>query len=311
MKKLSLRIFCLLLCLGMVLTCLCGCGKLADLLDELKKPAEQQKETLLLDGATDFYAQPNWDAPIVATYYAGYEVVCHQTLEQNGTVWVQADEGWFVLHGTRPVRVEILNRESCNILGYSIDSIPMYDEPATYCTMVARVEPGELLEITEIAETAEGPWGMTAVGWVNMDSVYQEGTVGSHHCFGVTKENNVSFCDMPGWQATDVELVASGMRFEILEQIFIGDSWWGYTSSGWVCMDSIYQEGTQGEHACLTKVIDKTPLNVRLAPGTDNEILNKLRYGDYVHILEQVDRDGSAWGYTGEGWIFMDLTEIQ
>ena len=42
-----------------------------------------------------------------------------------------------------------------------------------------------------------------------------------------------------------------------------------------------------------------------------DEVLDQLHYGDYVDILERVERNGNDWGYTGEGWIFMDLTEIQ
>ena len=76
-------------------------------------------------------------------------------------------------------------------------------------------------------------------------------------------------------------------------------------------MESVYVEGTEGQRPCYVMVIDSTPLNVRLAPGTDNEVLDQLHYGDYVDILERVERNGNDWGYTGEGWIFMDLTEIQ
>lgn len=312
MKKLFLKLLCAVLCICLLCSCLCGCSLLSNLLGGRTGNTEAPpKATCTLIETTDFYAEPDWDAPVVATYYAGSEVAYDEMVEHDGAVWARTDNGWFVLQGTRPSPVDILDSYAVDVWAYATDSIPIYELPATYSEAITRAEPGVLLEISEIAETAEGTWGFAAIGWVNMQGVYEQGAIGDHHCFGVTREDDVAFCDLPGWQATEVLLVEAGMRFEILEQIFINGSWWGYTTDGWVCMDQVYEEGTLGKRNCTVMVIDKTPLNVRLAPGTDNEVLTTLRYGEYVQILEQVKRNGKYWGYTGVGWIYMDLTEIQ
>lgn len=312
MKRILLKLLCAVLCVCLLCSSLCGCSLLDRLMGDIKDRTEEPpKATHTLAETTDFYAEPDWDSPVVATYYAGSEVAYDETVQFDGAIWARTDSGWFVLEGSRPSPVEILDSYEVNTRVYATDSIPIYELPATYSEAIARAEPGVLLEISEIAETAEGTWGFAAVGWVNMRGVYEEGHIGAHYCFGVTREDSVAFCDLPGWQATEAVIVGSGMRLEILEQIFISGSWWGYTSDGWVCMDQVYEEGTLGKRNCTVMVIDKTPLNVRLAPGTDNEVLTTLRYGEYVQILEQVKRNGKYWGYTGMGWIYMDLTEIQ
>jgi len=308
MKKLSLRFFCLLLCLCMVCSCLCGCSILEKILNKVTA------NTLVLEETTEFYLDPQWDSFVLTTREAGYEVTIEETLESDGAVWALTEDGWFVLEGTRPAP-QIVIRDSyyvssCRAFPY--DSLPIYKEPATFSQAIARVEPGQLLEISEIAETAEGTWGFAAVGWVNMQNVYVEGSLtGTHQGFGVVREENVAFSDLPDYQSTIVVFADPGFRFQIYEQIFINGTWWAYTPHGWVCMDFVYEEGTVGTRPCKAMVIDKTPLNVRLAPGTDNEILSTLRYGDYVQILERVERNGKDWGFTGKGWIYMDLTEIQ
>lgn len=312
MKKLFLKLLSVVLCICILCSCLCGCSLLGSLLGGVTNNTEAPpKATRTLTETTDFYAEPDWNAPVVATYYAGSEIAYDETVEHDGAVWARTDNGWFVLEGSRPSPVDIHNLYTVDVRTYATDSIPIYEQPATFSDALSRAEPGDLLEISQIAETAEGTWGFAAIGWVNMSSVYEEGTIGDHYCFGVTREDSVAFCDLPGRQASPATIVESGIRFEILEQIFINGSWWGYAADGWVCMDQVYEEGTQGKRSCTAMVIDSTPLNVRLAPGTDNEILTTLRYGEYVTILEQVKRNGKYWGYTGIGWIYMELTEIQ
>lgn len=325
MKKFTLRFFCLLLCVSLICTGLCGCSLLEKLIDlpEISLPTRGEeasaKQQFTLSITTEFYAEPSWDAPVVATLDAGTTVYYDQVMTLDGVTWAQAAEGWFTLDGSLPgPKVEIYTQYFVNnYRAFPYDSIPIYEEPATFSVAVARAEPDTLLEISEIAETAEGEWGFVAVGWVNMHNVYVEGsfradgTRGYHSGFGVIRDEDALFCDLPNWQATDLYSADTGFRFEIYEQIFMGGAWWAYTPHGWICMDYVYEEGTVGNRPCTAMVIDKTPLNVRLAPGTDNEVLTTLRYGDYVDILERVKRNGKDWGFTGTGWIYMDLTEIQ
>ena len=331
MKKLTLRVLCLLLCLSLVCASLCGCSLLKKFgidLPEISLPSGGQDtpvqedsalQTFTLPITTEFYEEPRWDSPVLTVLKAGNTVTYSQVVTLDGVTWAQADEGWFALDGTRPgPQVEIYSQYFVtNTRAYPYDSIPVYDQPASFSQAVGRADPGDLLEIHEMAETAEGTWGYADIGWVNMQNLYVEGSFlpdgsrGYHSGIGVIRDEDASFCNVPNWQATDYVSAHAGFRFEIYEQLFISGSWWAYTPHGWICMDAVYEEGTVGQRPCTAMVIDKTPLNVRLAPGTDNKVLTTLRYGDYVNILERIRYNGKDWGFTGTGWIYMELTEIK
>lgn len=314
MKKTIAKLLAILLCAVLLGSTLSGCGLLKRFgisLPELpfgnktEKPSNTQ---YTLSQATDFYAQPDWDSQLLATYYAGYAVTYTSVVTVDGCTWAQAEEGWFVLDGTKPD--QILNAYDVDKKGFATEATVTYDAPSVTSAAYDRLAAGAPVQISQIVETEKGFWVDTNCGWVSLDNIYIAGETGQHHGYGVCREN-VSFFSAPGVQSDVTATANSGTRFEILEQIQIDNYRYGYTADGWVFMESVYVEGTEGQRPCYVMVIDSTPLNVRLAPGTDNEVLDQLHYGDYVDILERVERNGNDWGYTGEGWIFMDLTQVQ
>lgn len=315
MKKYIWKITALVFCAAMLSVSLCGCG----LLDQIGKflpdllggkseaPTEQ---VFTLTNATDFYAAPSWDAPVVATFYAGYEVTYDEVVPgTDGVEWAHCEEGWFCLNGSKPVPV-------VDYYGLGRDGILRYDaavyaEPFLSSEQVDLVAAGTPVYVDQVAESSDGTWGQIEGGWVLMGNIYLTGDRGELQGFAVSRESTAVFYSRPGVQSHTTAATGTDTRFEVLDQIEIDGSWYGYTENGWVNMADVYVEGTAGLYPCRVMVIDSTPLNVRSGPGTDFSKLDKLYYGDYVDILERVERNGSDWGYTGTGWIFMDLTEIQ
>lgn len=307
MKKRILKLTALLCALLLTIS-LCGCSLLD--LSALKKPGKQNSTAYILSETTDFYAGPSWDTQVVATFQAGQTVTYDETFATaDGLEWAHTEQGWFCLNGSKP---EIpadyygLSRD-----GFMCQTATVYEEPFFSASQTGQLSAGSPVFISQVAETGEGSWGQAETGWVLMNCVYLTGDQGQHHGYGVSLEDTVTFYSRPGVQSHATTVSGTDTRFEILEQIEIDGVWYGYTANGWVCMDSVYVEGATGLRSCTAMVIDSTPLNVRSGPGTDFDKLDKLYYGDYVEILERVERDGSDWGYTGTGWIFMDLTEVQ
>lgn len=314
MKKPITKLLALVLCAVLLGSILSGCGLLDQIgkfLPELpfgNKTESPTSTEFTLSQATDFYAEPNWDSTLLATYYEGYTVTYTTVVTLDGCTWAQAEEGWFVLDGSRPL--DVINIYDVEMEGYACRHLYTFDAPASTADAYSQVAVGSALYIFQVAETFDGVWANTEFGWVSMDGLYIPGEPGPNAGYGVTR-TDVTCLSRPGVQSNVTDQLASGMRFEVYAQIEIDGYWWGHTEYGWVAMDDVYVEGTEGLRPCYVMVIDSTPLNVRLGPGTDYEKLSKLHYGDYVQILERVERNGSDWGYTGEGWIFMDLTEIQ
>lgn len=316
MKKYIWKVTALILCVAMLSLSLCGCG----LLDQFGKVLPDfslggkseatQEQAFTLTDTTDFYAAPSWDAPVVATFYAGLTVSYDETVSSaDGTEWAHTKEGWFPLNGSKPappVDYYGLGRD-----GFLRQSTAVYAEPFLSAAQVDHLPAGMPVYVEQVAETGEGTWGETENGWVLMGDVYLTGDRGELQGFAVSLQDTAIFYSRPGVQSHTTTVSGTDTRFEVLDQIAIDGFWYGYTENGWVAMGDVYVEGTEGQRPCRVMVIDSTPLNVRSGPGTDFSKLDKLYYGDYVDILERVERDGSDWGYTGVGWIFMDLTEIQ
>lgn len=316
MKKYIWKMIALALCAAMLSASLCGCG----LLDQVGKflpdfslggkdeaPTEQ---VYTLTDATDFYAAPSWDAPVQVTFYAGYTVTYDETVTiSDGTRWAHTEEGWFCLDGNKTAPVVdyyFVNRD-----GFLRRNVEVYAQPFFSADQVDHVTAGTPVYVDQIAETEEGTWGQVEYGWVLLSDIYLTGDRGELQGIAVSRNDTAVFYTRPGVQSSTTTVSGADTRFEVLDQIEIDGYWYGYTDRGWVIMDDVYLEGTEGRRSCRVMVIDSTPLNVRTGPGTDFGKITKLYYGDYVDILEQVTRNGSDWGYTGEGWIFMELTQVQ
>ena len=99
------------------------------------------------------------------------------------------------------------------------------------------------------------------------------------------------------------EYLADGASVDITQVEDVGGTKWGYTGSGWVCMDYVVLEGAD-ENGIKTVVTDS--LNVREEPSVHATIVSFYFYGARVEILETVEADGMTWGKTSTGWISMN-----
>ena len=156
-----------------------------------------------------------------------------------------------------------------------------------------------------ILETKNG-WGRTDKGWVYMDYVYKDGTTGKNSCKGVVTVNGLNIRSGPGTKYDGVGSLNTGARVNVLERIQIGDSWWGCIDKGWISMDYVYVDGTEGDGAGYGTVTGDA-VNVRSGPGTGFDRVGSLNSGDDVDILFQIEIGDTAWGCIGVGkWICMD-----
>lgn len=322
MKRNFAKFLALALCVAMLSAALSGCGLLERFgisLPELDlsfpdKPQDETKANRIehtLSGKTDFYAQPSWDSPVLATFYEGHTVTYTNTIiDDRGVSWALTDAGWFPLDGEKPVAV-ILDSYTANQEGLIFADTTVYEQPSFSAAQVTQVKAGAQVYVTTIASTGDGAWGQLEWGWIRLDDYYSMEDLWQQAGYGVVRSSDACFYASPDIYSGVVGTSSSGSRFSLLAVIDVGNLTWGYTESGWIPMDELYEEGTQGFRPCRAMVIDSTPLNVRKGPGTGHAVVTTLNYGDYVDILERVQFNGSDWGYTGEGWIYMGLTEIQ
>ena len=158
-----------------------------------------------------------------------------------------------------------------------------------------------------ITETKNG-WGKTDKGWISLDYVYENGKTGKNPAKGIVTGDGLNIRVGPGTNHASVgSTYNAGTRVNILEQLQIGDTWWGCTDKGWISLGYVYIDGTKGEHSGTGTVIGEG-VNVRSGPGTNYESVGSKNYGDDIEIFHQVKVGDTWWGCIGSGkWICMDF----
>ena len=159
-----------------------------------------------------------------------------------------------------------------------------------------------------ITETKDG-WGKTDKGWISLTYVYQDGAKGANPAKGIVSGDQVNVRSGPGTEYDRVGSMTYGQRVNILEQFKYGNSAWGCTEDGWVCLDYVYIDGQAGEGSGAGKVTGDN-VNLRSGPGTGYASNGTVSTDDTVNILAQFTINGVKWGCTERGWICMDYVDM-
>lgn len=188
-------------------------------------------------------------------------------------------------------------------------------------------------DVVTILETKNG-WGRTNKGWIKMEYV---STAGSSNTGSTNNDNKdkdkdkddsasavitgngsttvqfrgivtASELNVRASGSQNADVIGSlkyGNRVEILEK----DGTWGRTKHGWISLNYVYQDGTNGSKRA-TGVVTGSQLNIRSGPGTGYGSVGSYNSGDRVSILEQFTYDGVTWGCTNKGWISLQYVQL-
>ncbi len=172
--------------------------------------------------------------------------------------------------------------------------------------IVGKLHAGDRVEILE----KSNGWGRTSKGWISLDYVYQDGTIGKNSAQGVVTGDTLNIRSGPGTKYDRVDSLSHGARVKIMEQITIGGTKWGCIEKGWICLDYVYIDGTTGENGG-TGTVTGDQLNIRTGPGTNFERNGSLNKGDTIKIYTQIKIGDMTWGCTDKGWVSMDYVEMK
>ncbi len=182
---------------------------------------------------------------------------------------------------------------------------------------------GDVVTILEI----KNGWGRTDKGWVKMDYVNTSGNTTTDNntntntntnnnnttgngsttviAKGIVKVKELNIREGAGTNYDTAGSLTYGARVEILEK----DGSWGRTKDGWIHMDYIYQDGTNGTNRD-SGTVTGNGLRIRSGPGTGYGSLGSYSSGDRVNILEQFTYGNTTWGCTNKGWISLDYVDL-
>ena len=181
---------------------------------------------------------------------------------------------------------------------------------------------GDRIEILE-TQTIDGTvWGRTNLGWVGMGYVKMDGTAapadgesdpnapkiisnGSTEVlgYGVIDLGELNVRLGPATDYDKVGTVKQGVRYAYYQLSTTSGSW-ARIESGWVSTEYFYIEGTTAEDT-LIGTVTEDGLKIRTGPNTSFQSTGTYAKGETVQILAQV----GAWGYTEQGWVFMNYVE--
>ena len=169
-----------------------------------------------------------------------------------------------------------------------------------------------------ILESSNG-WGRTDKGWISLSYVYMDGDVGTNAAYGTVTATQLSVRSGPGTNYERIKTLSQNERVQVLQQIKVGNTSWGYTSGGWVSMDYVQLDGSTNNNTgntgstgttTYTGVVTGSGVNVRSGAGTSYPIVGSKTMGDVVTITETVSADGMIWGKIGTGWISMNYVRM-
>lgn len=177
---------------------------------------------------------------------------------------------------------------------------------------------GDRIEILETKTTGDTLWGRTNLGWIGMGFVRMDGTApdttdndptapkvtsdGNYTVlgYGVVNLGELNVRYGPGLDFPKRRAVTMANRYAYYQLV----DGWARIEDGWVSTDYFYVEGTTADSA-ITGTVNTDDLNIRTGPNTSFRCVGTYNEGDTVEILAQVD----AWGYTAQGWVFMNYVE--
>lgn len=159
-----------------------------------------------------------------------------------------------------------------------------------------------------ILETSNG-WARTDKGWVSLSYVYVDGEVGTNSAYGTVTATQLNVRTGPGTNYDRVKSLNQNDRVQVLEQIKVGTTTWGYVSGGWVSMDYIALDGSTGT-GTGNAVVTGSAVNVRAGAGTSYQVVGSKSAGDVVNILETTTAEGYTWGRIDIGWICMNYVRM-
>ena len=305
------NIISLLLLVSLLATMLCGCLPI----DKFTTvPGSETEETiLLLSGTVNCYAEPDLNSQILATFNNGLEVTPGEIITVSGLQWTKCEHGWVVLNSNSAedatVPTEAFEPREAFIRAKLLN---VREAPGESSKQVDQLPRGTFVTVYNIQKADDGHWAKVDQGWVYLKHVYFPGEEGNNTGYAVVRDDGASIKTRILEKGETVEKLKAGKRVAFLEKLEVknGDVWI-YAEGGWIKGEDVYIEGDEGLRPAHGIVVDSTPLNVRVGPGTNYEILRSLPYGTEVHVIERINRGKYDWGFVGDGWIYMEHVSLE
>ena len=169
---------------------------------------------------------------VIGSYVAGDKVVVNET--SNG--WGKTDKGWISMQYAYKTGSNGTNGCKGIVTG---DTLNVRSGPGTGYGQVESLKYGTRVEILQRITIGNTTWGCIKNGWISMDYVYVDGTVGEGGGAAIITGDQLNIRSGPGTNYDSVGTLNSGDEVNILAQFTINGKIWGCISKGWISMDYV------------------------------------------------------------------------
>ncbi len=155
---------------------------------------------------------------------------------ENG--WVYVAGGWALLE-----HFYIEGDIGTNFAGNSTvtgTDVNLREGPGRNYEILNRHNTGDQLYIYEQIYADDLWWGCTGTGWICMDYVYINATMGEHYGFATVTGDVVNIRQGPGTNHSVVGSVKEGQVLEVFHYITVKGVKWCCIDRGWICMDYVH-----------------------------------------------------------------------
>ena len=267
----------------------------------------------------------------IGTLVSGNQVVIVEAVSVGGVNWGRYCDGWIELANTNYTASSTLpTTPSTTTNGTVVCStgVNVRAGAGTNYPVVGSAYNGQRVTVYETVNVNGSFWGRIGDGrwisltYVKLDSSNSGTNNGSTitnpgtYQLGAVTATGLNVRASAGTGSAIVGALKKGDQVKILAQTTVGNTLWGQTDKGWVCMNyisitgSIVGNGTNngsannGTAIATGSVKAGTNLNVRSGAGTGFPKVGSLASGTPVSIYEKTTVNGMEWGRIGSGmWV--------
>ena len=187
------------------------------------------------------------------------------------------------------------------------DSVNIRFGPGTNYGSDTTLSTGAKVYIQEVdLKSSTLPWGKIEEGWICLNYVQldnpDELLEYASPALGISLNKNIQIYNGPGTFYGKAGLLGKDVRLNIFG--IIGN--WARIAEGWLLVDHIYIDCTEGPEEPVMGTVTGSGVNIRSGPGTNYGAVTSVGKGTRLKIFYIVDYYGYKWGCGEVGWISMD-----
>ena len=164
--------------------------------------------------------------------------------EKNG--WIRVKDGWISKSYTKTeeeakedeLKDSMVSDKNTKVLGYAVittDKLNVRIGPGTEYDLCDEFSTGKRVAYYQ----KDGKWIRTEEGWVSTKYAYIEGEKGDGAGNGTVTGDQLNVRTGPGTGFKSTGKLNKGDKVDILVQIKVGKTTWGYTGKGWISMEYV------------------------------------------------------------------------